>query len=356
MVVGVANYKKLPQDDWIPGCKKDAEALTAFIKSPRGGSFPNDHVQLLIDEAATIQSVRLALDNVIKRHRSGDVVYIFFACHGRVESYGAGEMAYLMMNDSDPEHLSATALPMDELRRHVDSHLRDAQVVLISDACHAGQLVKVADSTRKTNSIADYLNEMGERQGTLNLMACRRDESSIEDVRLDGHGTLTYCLLQALNGANSGGANLVKTQDVLDFVTRQVPKLTNQQQHPRHSTNYSDEFPLARLDLPGANLNLPPFPQDSSLGGLNSNLNALPGLATLKVGGAPENSELYLLQGTVQRSLGRVLMSGNQLVLDGLSPGTYTLVQSKEGQTSQWTLTLKSGSQLFDTRSGSLDS
>jgi hypothetical protein len=50
------------------------------------------------------------------------------------------------------------------------------------------------------------------------------------------------------------------------------------------------------------------------------------------------------------------LMSGNQLVLDGLSPGTYTLVQSKEGQTSQWTLTLKSGSQLFDTRSGSLDS
>ena len=357
VIVGVSEYKKLPKDDWIPGCKKDADAFAAFIKSPRGGAFPSDHVELLLDGSATIQSVRLALDNVVKRHQRGDVIYIFFACHGRVESYGAGEMAYLMMNDSDPEHLSASALPMDELRRHVDSHLRDAQVVMISDACHAGQLVKVAETTRRTNSITDYFNEMGERQGNLNLMACRRDESSIEDVRLDGHGTLTYCLLQALNGANgSTGGSLVRTQDVLDFVSRQVPKLTNQQQHPRYSTSYVDEFPLARLDLAGPNLNLPPFPQDSGVAGLSSNLNSLSGLATLKVGGAPENSELYLVQGSTQRSLGRVLIAGNQLVLDGLSPGEYTLVQTKEGTTSQWPLRLKAGPQMFDTRSGSLDS
>ena len=159
VIVGVSEYKKLPKDDWIPGCKKDADAFAAFIKSPRGGAFPSDHVELLLDGSATIQSVRLALDNVVKRHQSGDVIYIFFACHGRVESYGAGEMAYLMMNDSDPEHLSASALPMDELRRHVDSHLRDAQVVA------GGPIAEVltSDNVSATFGLPVTVTKLGQR-------------------------------------------------------------------------------------------------------------------------------------------------------------------------------------------------
>lgn len=356
VVVGASTYKHLPSDDWLPGCKKDALALAQFLKSPRGGSFPAEHVQLLVDEQATVAAVRLALEQVVRQHQNGDVVYVFFACHGKVESFGAAEVAYLMMYDSDDKHLNATALPMEELRRTLDLHMRGAHVVLITDACHSGSIFGSAgEKNRRTlTALSDYLLEVGERKGSLHLVACRRDESSIEDPRLDGHGILTYCLLQALNGmAVSPDAKMVRTQDLVEFITRQVPKISYSQQHPRHSNGYIDEFPLARLDLPGPVLDLAPFPGDVLSAGVGVvAATSVRGAATLTVRGGEANSELYLVRGTLQRTVGRVLTTGNSLILEGLEPGEYTLVESANSGQRQWKVKLRSGLQTFDTRLG----
>lgn len=355
VLVGVSQYLHLPRTEWLDGCDADASALASFLQSARGGSFPAEHVKLLVNEGATITAVRRALDATIKAVKSGDVVYLFFACHGKVEAYGGGDVAYLLCYDSDPQFLNATALPMDEVRRYVDVNLRQAsQVVLISDACHAGSLGAQPTDRKLFSSMADHLQEVGARDGVLNLMACKRNENAIEDPRLGGHGVLTYVLLKALEGEGGSDKNgVVRAQDVLEYVMRYVPRLTDQQQHPRHSSNYHDEFPMARLKEAGPALNLPPFPSNSVASVTPTSLSMAPqSLATLRVVGAPRDSELYLVQGDEQRTIGRALSASAVLVLENLAPGKYVLVQSLGGKQTEWPLDLGPGRRSFDLRTG----
>lgn len=360
VLVGVSKYASLPQSEWLNGADTDATALAAFLQSPRGGAFPADHVKLLVNGNATTTGIRLAMDFLIKHVRTGDVAWIFFAGHGTVELYGGGETAYLLPYDSDVDHLNATALPMDELRRYVDVSLRQAsQVVLITDACHAGGLhaPTLEADDRVATPISDYLLSLGDRAGVLNIMACRRDENAIEDPRLGGHGVLTYCLLKALNGdGNASPDGVVRTEDVLEYVMREVPRLTDQRQHPRNSVNYDDEFPMSHLREKGAALDLPPLPG----GVLNAvERESLPTLtavgSTLRVVGSPVNSELYLVHGTEQRTIGRVLSQANVLLLDGIPPGKYLLVQTIGGKQTQWQIDLSTGLHTFDVRKGEID-
>lgn len=349
LLVGVSEYKELPERQWLSSCATDAADIGKFLQSSRGGSFAADHVKLLTDKQATTQNVRLGMDSLIKRIEPGDVVWVFFACHGKVERYGAGEVAYLLMYDSNPEFLNATALPMDEVRRYVDVNLRQAlQIIFITDACHAGALGAAPDPNVRVGSMADQLITVGDRNGVLNIMACRRDESAVEDPFLGGHGVLTYAILRALNGYGDSHEQVVRAQDVLEYVGRTVPRLTDQLQHPRHSTNYLDEFPMAYLKHPAPALRLPD-PRGSSL-----EITSRAG-ATLRVVGGPQNSEFYLVQGQEQRTVGRVLSAANTLVLENLAPGDYDLVQELGGKVTRWNIQLTPGPHSFNVRAGGLD-
>lgn len=365
LVVGISEYKNLPRSQWLLSGAKDAEAIAGFLQSPRGGGLPDDHLKLLLNEEATTQNMRLALDFLVKNTKPGDVVTIFFAGHGRVESYGSGEIGYLLPYDSDPDVLNATALPMDEVRRFVDQHLGHAsQVILITDACHSGALnSKPGTPSWKTASITEHLRAVGERDGVLNIMACRRDEVAIEDPRLGGHGVLTYALLRALNGAaipTEGG--IIRNQELLAYVMGQVPRLTDQAQHPRHSVNYTDEFPLANLNLEGPAYQPPQSPinvLESQNGQSVSSLRSSSAFATqhevvtLKIHGASQGSEVYLVHDNEQRSLGSPMMDRVVLVAEDLKPGKFTLIYRQGAEIKKWPIELKAGKQAFDVSSGS---
>ena len=363
VVIGVSRYKYLPTEDWLSSCHKDAEAVAKFLRSPRGGNIAESRLKLLVDEEATARNIRVALDRVINGSGPGDTVFVFYAGHGKVRPYGGGEAAYLLAYDSEPDLLNATAIPMDEVHRYVDIHLkRAAQVILITDACHAGAIKPIGlDASVRTRSIAEYLQAVGERMGVLNLMACRRDEVAYEDARLGGHGVLTYALLRALNGnGSSTREGLVRIQDVLEYVSYQVPRLTNQKQHPRYSTNYKDEFPLANLSKKGPDLGLPEPPSDelaSYVGGAEATsvFSRSRKSLTLKVIGAQRLSELYLVREGQQLTVGTALSPLNTLVVQNVTPGEYTLVQLLDnGQQRRWDFELTRNGATFDVRSGTL--
>lgn len=323
VVIGVSRYEYLAKGAWLDSGDKDAAAFAEFLQSPRGGSLPDDHLKLLLNEQATTRNIRLALDFLIKNVAPGDVATIFFAGHGQVEQLGSGEVGYLLPYDSDPAVLSATALPMDEVARYVDFHLAQAsQVVLVTDACHSGGLASddpLGLGGRRKRSVNDVLQDVGQREGVLNITACRRDEVAVEDPRLGGHGVLTYCLLRALNGGGSATeGGIVRAAELLEFVVRQVPRLTDGEQHPRHGVNFTDEFPLANLNLEGPDYQVPEAPQDVLAASTDRQVFASRARADLKIYGAPAGVELYLVAGEEQRSLGRALSSSSVLVAEGL--------------------------------------
>lgn len=363
VVIGVSRYQYLPSEDWLSSCHKDAEAVAKFLRSPRGGSIAETRLKLLVDQEATARNIRVALDRVINGSGPGDTVFVFYAGHGKVRPYGGGEAAYLLAYDTEPDLLNATAIPMDEIHRYVDVHLkRAAQVILITDACHAGAIKPIGlDTSLRTRSIAEYLQAVGERMGVLNLMACRRDEVAYEDTRLGGHGVLTYAFLRALNGHGSSTRDgVVRIQDVLEYVSYQVPRLTNQKQHPRYSTNYKDEFPLANLSKGGPELNLPEPPSNelaSYVGGAQATsvFSRSRKSLTLKVIGAQRLSELYLVKEGQQLTVGTALSPLNTLVVQNVTPGEYTLVQLLDnGQERRWDFDLTRNGATFDVRSGTL--
>ena len=366
LIVGLSEYENLPRSQWLLSGDKDARAIAGFLQSPRGGGLPSEHLKLLVNEQATTKNLRLALNFLVKNTKPGDVVTIFFAGHGRVESYGSGEIGYLLPYDSDPDVLNATALPMDEVRRFVDQHLGHAsQVIMITDACHSGALeTKPGTPSWKTASITEHLRAVGERDGVLNIMACRRDEVAVEDPRLGGHGVLTYALLKALNGsASATKRGIVRNQELLAYIMAQVPRLTDQEQHPRHSVNYTDEFPLANLNLEGPRYQPPEAPIDllqsrggQTIAGLRSGsaFSDKSEEVVLKIHGASQSGEVYLLQGNEQQSLGSPMMDRVVLVAKDLEPGEYTLIYRKDGKIQKWPLELRAGKQAFDVQSGSV--
>lgn len=246
VVIGVSNYKNLRPEEQLRFAHRDAEEMAAFLRSPNGGGFPSTQIKLLLNEEATIASVRTALGTWLPRSAEpDDVVYIFFAGHGVVEQNSDG---YLLASDSDPQNLYATALPIAELDRIVSERLRARVAVVIADACHSGKIGMASRGMEEQVLINRYLDEVGKSgAGRFRLLASRADERSYEDARWGGgHGVFTNYLLEGLKGAADRDRDkVVRAGELLDYLSQVVPEQTNALQHPRAAGNIDARLPLA---------------------------------------------------------------------------------------------------------------
>jgi len=305
VVIGVSNYKNLRAEEQLRFAHRDAEALAAFLRSPQGGGFPSTQIKVLLNEEATIASVRTALGTWLPRSAEpNDVVYIFFAGHGVVEQ---GTDGYLLATDSDPQNLYATALPIAELDRIINERLRARVAVVIADACHAGKIGMASRGTGEQVLINRYLDEVGKSgAGSFRLLASRADERSFEDQRWGGgHGVFTHYLLEGLKGtADRDRDGVVRAGELLDYLSQVVPEQTSALQHPRAAGNLDARLPLAIATSPAT-------PTPTAV--------ATPQPSTLEVRGVP-GSEVYV--NSAYR--GRIRPEGI-LVLEGLPSGNQEL-------------------------------
>lgn len=248
VIIGISQYKNLPQKSQLRFANRDAEELAAFLRSPNGGGFPSSNIKLLIDTEASLSAVRTALGTWLTRSAElSDVVYIFFAGHGVVENEQDG---YLLAYDSDPQNLYATALSVVELNKIVADRLKARMIILIADACHSGNLGWASRGTDKEVLINRYLDEMGKTgTGVVKLLASRANERSFEDERWGGgHGVFTYFLLEGLKGkADLDKDSVVRASELIDFLSEVVPEQTQALQHPRVAGNLEARLPLAVL-------------------------------------------------------------------------------------------------------------
>jgi len=76
---------------------------------------------VLTNEEATTAAVRNAFQTVL-RNRAGkkDTIFVLISAHGIVDSRGS----FILTYDSDPQDLSATALPMSEIQSLVTRNCR----------------------------------------------------------------------------------------------------------------------------------------------------------------------------------------------------------------------------------------
>lgn len=250
LLVGISKYEKLPQDLWLQFADADAKTFGQHLASARGGAVPADQVEVLTNEQATTAAVRNAFQTFL-RNRAGkkDTIFILIAAHGIVDTRGS----YILTYDSDPQDLSATALPMAEIQSLADDELsKVGRVVLMADVARAASIGNL-----KTANIGSAVEKLGEAQGEmLGLMAARPRELSLEGTQFGGgHGAFTYALIKGLQGfADHDDDRFVSAGELEDYVRDSVPKLTGNRQHTRDFGSIQNATKLSDLSKPGITL------------------------------------------------------------------------------------------------------
>jgi tetratricopeptide (TPR) repeat protein len=248
LLIGISKYEK--PDLSLQFAERDASVFADFLKSPRAGGLNVNNVLLLTDDKATTAAVRLGFQDFLKRRATkADTVIILVAGHGTVD----GKDAYILTYDSDPQDLKSTALPMAELQSLFEEQLtKVGRVLLFVDVCKAGTIGTIQNNTVNA-TVENFKNLDGELLG---IMGSRRKELSREGPEFGGgHGAFSYYVLKGMEGAaDENGDGVVTGEELIRYVTTQVPRATGEKQHPQDISPGTVDIKLSDIKKPGINL------------------------------------------------------------------------------------------------------
>jgi len=248
LLIGISKYKR--PDLSLQYAAADATVFSQLLQSQRGGAVPAENLTLLTDEKATLAAVRLAFQDLLKR-RAGknDTIVILVAGHGTVD----GRNAYILTYDADPQDLKSTALPMMELASLFEDQLKKVgRVLLFADVCRAGTIGTIQSTTVNAD-----VQHLGDAEGDLfGLLASRTKEISIEGPQFGGgHGVFSYYVIKGLEGAaDSNHDGVVDANELIEYVSAQVPPAAGNRQHPREFGAYDNGMKLSDIKKPGIDI------------------------------------------------------------------------------------------------------
>jgi uncharacterized caspase-like protein len=251
VVVGISRYKHGGSDlANLRYADQDAKAFYEFLISPTGANFPKSNIRFLINEGATLASLKDALYVFLQNAIEEDLVIIYFAGHGSPEP-ADNENLYLLAYDTDPRRLPSTAFPMWDIETALSRYIRAERVVLIADACHSagiGSGFATRAITVEGNPVNRYLIQLAKSgRGRAIFTASEAGEQSQESKKWGGgHGVFTYFLLEGLKGkADSNKDGIVSLGESMDYTDEQVRRATQNKQHPDTSGNFDRNLPLS---------------------------------------------------------------------------------------------------------------
>lgn len=231
MVVGISEY----QDPDIPDLRfahRDAEAFADYLKNRPVDKVKPEHLKLVVNDQATGGNVHSALRSLVKDSQAGDKVVIYFAGHGDVETLYPDEPGHLLVYDTPANNYSSNSLRLDDIRRTVNALVsRDIQVLIVTDACHAGKLAgsAVNGSQAATSSMAEQFNS------EVKILSCQSNEFSQEGEQWgDGRGVFSWYLIQGLTGLADADKDLqVTIKELSRYLEDMIePDVSPQRQTP----------------------------------------------------------------------------------------------------------------------------
>jgi uncharacterized caspase-like protein/tetratricopeptide (TPR) repeat protein len=256
VVVGVSRYQFGGQEiegSFISNLKyaaEDAQAFGNFLRSDEGGGFRDvsegGRLIMLKDEQATRAGIEQAL-GALKQAKPEDYFVVYIAAHGVLvpqtdpKTNASEEVPYFFLHDTDPrnpETIGQTALRMERVQQLI-REIPARKGLVLSDTCHSAGVDMAGRGVRLSASRANeqHLEQMRRiPEGVGFIAAARQTQSSLERDELR-HGVFTWSLLEGLRGHADGNQDGVVIFDELaSYLSREVPRLTNNQQHPHVNT------------------------------------------------------------------------------------------------------------------------
>lgn len=213
VVIGISDY----QDPAIPDLQfadRDAEAFAEWLRSPAGGSVPEDNMKVLLNNQATLGQFVVALDWLREYSREGDHVIIYFSGHGDVDAKLVGQPGFLLFWDTPSQTYMSGAYGLFYFQLVIStlSEQNKAKVIVITDACHAGKLAETPFGGPQVANAA-LLKQFSKE---VKILSCQPDEFSVEGEQWGGgRGAFSYYLVDGLYGmADENGDQTVNLLEI----------------------------------------------------------------------------------------------------------------------------------------------
>lgn len=244
IVVGVNSYKNPKYN--LNYALADATSFSEAMISGSKELFAKTNTVFIKDADATKEGMIAAFEKVKAAAKPQDLFVFYYAGHGVINDKGQFflvpyDVTQLYGNDGALEQKGFSAVALQQMSKDIKAQKQ----LFILDACQsAGALNSVVSARGAAEEKA--IAQLARSTGTYWLTASSSEQFASEFSQL-GHGSFTYCLLQAFKGeANPGDSKL--TVKILDaYLQTKVPEVTQKYkgtvQYPV-SYSYGNDFPI----------------------------------------------------------------------------------------------------------------
>jgi Caspase domain len=238
LVVATQNYADVKLRK-LRATTHDASALARVLGDPEIGAFD---VDVVLDQPEHVLRRRVAA--FFKDRRRDDLLLLHFSCHGVKDEDGH---LYFAAQDTDMEHLDATALAADFVSRLMNKSL-SRRIVMLLDCCYSGAFGRGA-TARAGDGVE--LKERFEGRGRVVLTASTSMEYAYEGDDLTGEGQPSFFTSALVAGLETGDADRdgdgnVSVDDLYDYVFEHVRSTTPNQTPTRFVYGMEGELVVAR--------------------------------------------------------------------------------------------------------------
>jgi WD40 repeat protein len=244
IVIGINTYKNPKYN--LNYAMADATSFTEALTNGSKDLFTTTNTLFIKDADATKEGMAAAFEKVKAAAKPQDLFVFYYAGHGVINDKNQFflvpyDVTQLYGNDGSLEQKGFSAVELQKMSKDIKAQKQ----LFILDACQsAGALSSVVSARGAAEEKA--ISQLARATGTYWLTASSSEQFASEFSQL-GHGSFTYCLLQAFKGdANPGDKKL--TVKVLDaYLQTKVPEITQKYkgtvQYPV-SYSYGNDFPI----------------------------------------------------------------------------------------------------------------
>jgi uncharacterized caspase-like protein len=229
----------------LPNTVDDAKGLADILKDPARCGYPSEQVTLLTSQSANRSEILNALDRLAKNADENSTAIIYFSGHGYKTVSTSGDLYYLIPYGYDINKLNQTAISSSEFVDKIKA-ICAKKMLLLLDCCHAGGFSDLkAPEMRfvKEAMPPEAKSLLAEGSGRVVIASSQSHEQSYAG---EPYSAFTLALIEALCGKEASKKDgYVRVSDLIMYIGKAVPQLTNNLQNPILNFDEPDNFILA---------------------------------------------------------------------------------------------------------------